>query len=58
MSTLERELFEPAGIELVLGDCTTEDDADRGGKDVDAFLDSIRVHHATAWSRRCRGWAS
>jgi D-3-phosphoglycerate dehydrogenase len=35
---LERSVFEPAGIELVLGDCRTEDALISDGKDVDAFL--------------------
>jgi phosphoglycerate dehydrogenase-like enzyme len=35
---LERSVFEPAGIELVLGDCKTEDALISAGKDFDAFL--------------------
>ncbi len=35
---LERSVFEPAGIELILGDCRTEDALISDGKDVDAFL--------------------
>ncbi len=35
---LERSVFEPAGIELILGDCKTEDALISEGKNVDAFL--------------------
>src|ERR1039457_756105 len=35
---LERGVLEAAGIELVLGDCKTEDALISEGRDVDAFL--------------------
>jgi D-3-phosphoglycerate dehydrogenase len=35
---LERDVLEAAGLELVLGNCKTEDELITAGKDIDAFL--------------------